>query len=438
PRSLNKEQNRRFKKWVQSTDLPLGARLFGFFWIPRWVDAHQRAVSVKKVREQWLALKELDAPLAEKLLKSLEAPGDAIRKRIPYGSIRNRIKDHTFTKGSVEELRLISAVRPLYLALLDPSVIALNGLYSHYQKMITGSRIPQHILTTGYKLCDDEVDALRFGVALEQKIRHAVARRWFFYPVEPNSIFLVESEEETIPQSFLDKQKAESLEGRRFAKNIIAARELTVKNTRFSCRGAVTIVARERFFTQSITEVGAVTTKNRGQKRVQKALRGISQNHFNSYKWAKSFLPWLSVPYNVALIPSIQKALNAFEPFSLAESLYQGPYNQSAYEQVLRLFPTYFEWMEWSLEHFEEVWEFDETTSEAFGKALYKELKDQKKLRVDDSRTLFQNLAKIRLGMVEECAEELLEAGLEQEEILNILYSGLESATVIYNMMIDL
>ncbi|MBS0621648.1 MAG: hypothetical protein JSR80_01655 [Verrucomicrobia bacterium] len=289
--SLDREINTRFSERIQSVspvDLPV--RVFGFLWSPTW-EKNVNQPLLYENKKCFLLLKLLSRDVALALRPLLETLAS---EQVPYGQIRERIKNSEETLGFVQYFRRNAEASPLYLMTLDSDVLEMrtagDGAFSYLDREIQFS---PDILTTGYRAPSSASGLMRLSVKVDMAVRWGMAQvigNACYYP-EPFFGFRLPSHLQPSNFSFLGKES--KLESRRLIQNGIKAGYINPNKMRFLRDGALA-TAVDRFSTDKVNKITTVTKKNILEKQVLTAIHGIGQTHAFAKQWADNL--YLALP----------------------------------------------------------------------------------------------------------------------------------------------
>lgn len=177
---------------------------FGFFWHYIWRNKENVEVDYEDVKSFYRQLKKKNAQKAKKFREENEN-----NVLVPYQQLRERVKNHEYTKNFVNSLRQVSLGFNIYFSFVDSDTINFNGIYSTYLEFISESEAPPTVLTTGYEFEGSVADGnypFKIGSQIDRIIRITIAKYiplGVYYP-EPNLCILLPSDAPTLPETFLD------------------------------------------------------------------------------------------------------------------------------------------------------------------------------------------------------------------------------------------
>lgn len=338
--SIDAESNEQMVSYLYSLPRVNGIsyKIFGNFWIINWQ------------RKPGFSQQTYDFEIAYRLLKSLKPAvalqvrdryesSAAIKNKIPYQRIRQRLINHEFTVQYIDILRRIC---PTYLSIMDDDFTSLRtqkGLFSHYDDIFLSKALPPHVMTTGYWVSDAEYPAVRLGIKMDMKVREALASvipMAPYYP-EPNISLLIQHP--LTNYSFIGK--GTKLESRRLFENALARGLIEPARMHFVAIRSLVTTAPDRMYADTIKRIASINLSNLGQKKVLKALRGLSQVHFFPKMWADQV--YLTLPIRAPLMTNITKSLMdifaCFDPINLAYSHTSTKYTKNNLSSVLSIYP---------------------------------------------------------------------------------------------------
>ncbi len=345
--SLDSANNLQMAHYIQNLPIVEGIayRVFGTFWMQEWEKKNRFSALTYPKETAFCLLKMLKPEAAIKVIEAYES-GQAISSKIPYQHIRERLKNHAFTAGFADPLR---GLRPVYLSVMDDDIVSLRqgvGLFSHYDA-IAATR-PQ-VMSTGYWANPNTYPIVRLGMKLDMKVRAALSTvipMAPYYP-EPNLHLLLEHPLSSY--SFLGK--GTHLESRRLLENGIARGILQPARMVFRAERSLVTTDPERMHPQTVTGVAAVNAANLGQKKILKALRGLSQVHFFPKMWGDQV--YLALPVTAGRMTDITKPLmtlfTCFDPINLAYSYSHNSYTKTHFTALIAIYPHFARFLEQAL-----------------------------------------------------------------------------------------
>lgn len=290
--SLDPELNREFQENISKIPqiTQVACAVFGFLWEPRWSRTFPEAYPLQKA---YLLLKALKPSVAHKVLKKRES-GDRVRSLVPFGPIRERIKNSRYTRDFLDYFDASAPKAPVYLSVMDSDCQKLRGIFSRFDDQIKHNSVPS-ALTFGYRVEIPERPLIEKGVELDMAVRaamNAVIPYSAYFP-EPCSIFRVRKPNgKPISLRLLSFGQEGSLESRRLIQSGLA-HEVLDDNCLFVNEEGITTGVPNRMLKET-NSVRELTPKKIKQKKTLQALRGISQSHANPFKWADSVYAALS------------------------------------------------------------------------------------------------------------------------------------------------
>lgn len=295
------------------------AKVFGFFWEGvfqeklhargKWkdVDSFQR---VQEFYRQYKKRRGKEA--AEVFRQELERTRG---HQVPYRGIREKISTGLSTASSVRELRN-NEITEIYLTILDADSISLRaqdgrGVLTHYDGLIQENSAKQYIplevgscgyLFNGQTTESSKVDpimevATTIDMAIRQKTSESLPYG-VYYP-EPSMVIRIPPDAEHIPYSF-EIPGERNYSSPHESVNILNQVQTKFNGSQdvvaFNANGAIITTTPERAerpFAAHYNNSGKIV---RWSERDIMRMRGVSQSHFHSKKWAEHLLRNLAVP----------------------------------------------------------------------------------------------------------------------------------------------
>ncbi|MEL6492484.1 MAG: hypothetical protein AAFQ95_21255 [Cyanobacteria bacterium J06621_3] len=236
---------------------PFGA--IGLNWEPNWKDSEGKSVSMMELRK---AFRSLSEDSRQAVLDEEKTIGP--KRKVPYGQLRDYVKNHQYTKDFIGALRRRS--KDVYIHVGDADIINLKApsskmrrgikkrvvvapLFSRYDKILQQHKkkgIDPAVVSGGYDFRfkgdlseEDSVNAAltSLGNQLDQAVREGVSKLnplATYFP-EPNTLVKVERDQETINASFGIADN----EGRTFIANLVKERNAKNKEIIYDTRASI-------------------------------------------------------------------------------------------------------------------------------------------------------------------------------------------------------
>lgn len=247
PRSLSSKKNRvLYKELVSLNDSSIDVELLGFFWDFPWVKFNRdkkdkliinkkgKNVSYDEVLSFYRQLKKRNPEKAKEFRIANEKRHGIRNRMVPYRSLREFIKNHSYTKRTVNKIIENDLDSSIYLFITDSDTMNLNGLFSSYFKIAENEK--PDVITTGYLFSSKE-PLIQAASLLDMIVRRVTAENipmGVYFP-EPSLCLLILPKKETIEDSFEEltlKNKKKSNkdycmpgESKKILKRIIESRE---------------------------------------------------------------------------------------------------------------------------------------------------------------------------------------------------------------------
>ncbi len=311
-RSLSRSRNKSLRRELNHPlRKAISIKQFGFFWDGVWekltINKDKKKwqpITYKKIRKFYRQLKKHDQKHAAIFRKQIEKHRGHM---VPFREIRERIKNHQYTKDLVNRHRANKKERPIYLGIFDSDSQKLNpdgqGLFSHYDRMIERNQSKNgralEVASTGYLFSrsldtSKENPSVFVGVELDLETRVITAKFFKFgvYYPEPNFIVRVLPNKKTVEESFITAQKhyISPQESTRLLEKIIFSRKIDPQKTFAFIKKPILSTTPDRAlidFTDERLDNGLIV---RWRERTINAMRKVSQSHFHPKKWVDNLL----------------------------------------------------------------------------------------------------------------------------------------------------
>lgn len=217
------------KQLIKKLDYPFPISLMSFFWEPQWEeliwDAQRKAYVAHRIPFE-LARKKLKEILSlanpedrEKIKKQIAIEEKKVdRDWVPFGEIRDTIKDHPVTTDYIREFQK-DPNHVVYLSTIDADILKLavdnnRGIFTEYDHFLAehakqlssrnlDERYPE-TLCGGFRISSLENMLLHLSWNLAHKIQKAIASTWSMgvYYTETNSLIKIQRDQGRLAESF--------------------------------------------------------------------------------------------------------------------------------------------------------------------------------------------------------------------------------------------
>jgi len=287
PKSLSTRKNNSLDKQLQIEETSdIIHDKFAFFWNMPWTKQNGNPAKYDEVRDFYKQLKRIDP---KKAVEFLDYNENKARPSPPYQQVRDRINNHDKTREIVQELGCNDG-DDVYASLIDGDTLDFNGIYSAYLR-ITKTSTPT-IMSTGYEFSGQDKDfPFKFASMVDRDIRIITARHvpaGVYYP-EPNTCILIPSDEDSLPESFVDQgRKKSDLESAIVIRNVLSHREDTSMVFIKDKPLITTTPPRAKLTKAHKTSIPFSTEFSQGASPTKddiRSLKQISQSHFHEKVW---------------------------------------------------------------------------------------------------------------------------------------------------------
>ncbi|KIE04651.1 Uncharacterized protein NF27_GZ00110 [Candidatus Jidaibacter acanthamoeba] len=318
PRSLSTRRNHcLFSELEVPIDTSIEYNRFGLFWEYEWYDNKNNIVSFKEVRSFYKQLKRYDEQNGTNKAETFrEINEDKVEHIVPYQALRERLKNHENTKELVTRFRSHAPNIPIYFGIVDSDVISFNRILLSYDQIYLESKLLSTaipvVMTTGYEFpakaielpenfdskIKEMVPALKVASQFDRITRIATAKALplgVYYP-EPNLYILLPDQEETIPESFIDRKSKEgSLESKVLLKQVKKREGISKESFIFSAKNPLITMIPDRAarYIRTSQKNYIRFSEDFKKEKFQRilieditALKEVTQTHVRTNSWA--------------------------------------------------------------------------------------------------------------------------------------------------------
>lgn len=380
--SIDSEVNRSFRSYVAglSTISGIAYRVVGFFWKPEWTKIDLKKIPGIKEKPKlakrlfsctkaFLVFKCLNPVEARRVLQKLEGSvstglSASLKTQIPFQRIRQAIKEADATRFFARKFNAMTGKAPVYYVTMDADCKKLrttkNGYFSRYEEIIDQTHADHgffpSIISLGYRLNEDAWAIPRFAVKCDMAVRCAMnTLPGSIYFPEPGTGYNLTAGGNLLKNlkafSFLARRSGADagLESRRAIENGVRAGILNVERSVFDPKGALETSMPERMKSKTVEKYHTLRPSDFKKKGVLKALRGVSQVHFNPPDWAHNLCDRLPEDFKKGagafrkVSGILTQVYAVFDPIGLVfnyADTYVGPFS-SLFDEIFDIYETY-------------------------------------------------------------------------------------------------
>lgn len=357
-KSLDKRVNALFEWKICSLTFARGEahRVEGFFWEPEWEENRswqtfkdtKKALKKEPILEErcytketaYLIVKCFDSRRAMQLKDQLEGISllnEDAQTQIPFCAIRERIKNSVSTFAFAKAMK--TRTGPVYFMTMDADAVQLRpntkGCLSLYTNVIEKTFKKEgffpSVLTLGYHLGEAALPIPRLAVRCDMKVREAMNQviPGSVYMPEPCTAYYLSANGKLV--SNLKKisfhvAKKKGFESRRLIENGIAQGSLQKEHIVFKAIPSLETTMPTRMGEASTCQRETLSAQAIKLKSTLKALRGVSQVHFNPLSWGHNLYEGLPSKVKKGQVAGIYGKLSgvlshvftAFDPIAFA------------------------------------------------------------------------------------------------------------------------